>query len=76
MNNQDVISNILAFCGKAYIYVATVNRTWRHAYGTANTETSICQTITSVSRARTALPILTQQQSFNSKAFFHACKLA
>lgn len=75
MNNRDIVSNILAFCGKAYIYVATVNRTWRHAYETANTETSVCQAVSSVSRARVVLPILKSQQSLNNKAFFHACKL-
>lgn len=77
MNNQDVVSNILPFCGKAYIYVATVNRTWRQAYGAANanTETSMHQAVASVSRARLVLPILTHQQSLNNKAFFHACKL-
>lgn len=75
MNNQDVVSNILAFCGKAYIYVATVNRTFRQAYGTANTETSMCQTIASVSRVRVVLPIITHQESLNNKAFFYACKL-
>ena len=74
--NPDTVSHILSFCGNAYLYVATVNKMWRHAYDpTTNTNTSINQAVTSLSRVRSALPTLQTHRSLNNAAFFHASKL-
>lgn len=56
------------------MYVATVNKTWRRAYGTTTT-TNICQAVTSVERVRSVLPTLRHQRSLNNAAFFHASKI-
>lgn len=56
------------------MYVATVNKTWRHAYGSANAKTSVRQAVASVSRVRSVLPFLKSQPSLNNNAFFHASK--
>lgn len=71
--NPDTTSHILSFCGKAYIYLATVNKTWRRAYGTTTT-TSICQAVTSAERIRIVLPTLRLRCSLNNAAFFHTSK--
>lgn len=62
--NPDTVSHILSFCGNAYLYVATINKTWRQAYGPANNKTSVCQAVTSLSRVRGVLPTLKLQQRF------------
>ena len=72
--DPDTTSHILSFCGKAYMYLATVNKTWRQAHGT-KTKTSIFQAVASAERVLSVLPTLRHQCSLNNAAFYHASKI-
>jgi len=72
--NPDTISHILSYCGNAHLYVATVSKTWRRAYG-GSTQTSVCESVASVSRISSVLPTLKSNRSFNNAAFYHASKI-
>lgn len=70
-----VLSNVLPFSGKAFLYVATVNKSWRRAYrahAPSPPETSADQAVASVSRVRESLPL---PHKIHNAAFFHAARL-
>lgn len=71
--NADTVSHVLQFCGNAYLYFATVNKTWRRAYGTS-TKTAVCEAVASARRVGSILPTLRLDDCLNNAAFFHACK--
>lgn len=74
----DMVSVILSFCGNAYLFVATVNKTWRRAYGTlgssGSNKTSVCRAVGHESMVGSVLPALRSNESLNSAAFYHASK--
>ncbi|CAM9115753.1 unnamed protein product [Ectocarpus sp. 8 AP-2014] len=71
--NPDTLSHVLSYCDNAYLYVATVSKTWRHAYGQRQ-NTSVHQAVASVSRVASILPTLKLNVPMNNAAFYHASK--
>lgn len=72
-HESDTISHVLSYCDNAYLYVATVNETWRRAYE-PNATTSVRQAVASESRVGSVLPTLKINRSLNNTAFFHESK--
>ena len=72
--DPNVVSHVLSFCDNAFLFVATVSREWKQAYG-ANRKTSIPQAVASLSRVASVLPTLRLDASMNNAAFYHASKI-
>jgi len=72
--NPDTISHVISFCGNAYMYIATVNKTWQRAYGTKRT-TSVNQAVVSEARLNSILPALKLNGALNNAAFYYASKI-
>lgn len=70
--NADVLLHILAFCGKSFLYVGPVSKSWRHTLD--NTQTSVCQAVASESRVTYILPTLRSNTALNHAAFFEASR--
>lgn len=71
--NADIVSHVFQFCDKnAFLYQATINKTWRHVHKTCTT--SICQAVASQSRVASVLETLRTDHGLNDAAFYHAAK--